>query len=146
MPPKAKAAAAADEAAKAAAAAAASKATEAAAAVAQSSSASSATTGRSLWEKACDETVAAGKPAKQRTASNKTIDDIVDKSLYDNFRNFTSSEVDGTIIDGKTLRQQLQEGKRLHRIDPKNNSMGNRYYQNLREMYASTESPAKRLV
>jgi len=99
--------------------------------------------GRSLWEAAANKADGEAKP--RRALKRKTTDEQVEKSLYDNFRTFTPTEIDGTVVEGKTLRQRLQEDKRLQRADPKNHPMGQRYYAQLRDMYASTEHANKRL-
>lgn len=105
----------------------------------------SASSGRSLYEKAGD--AAAGHLGSQpRRLSRKTTEEQVEKSLYDNFRTFTSTEIDGTVVEGSTLRQRLAADKRLNRQDPKKYPMGQKYYFRLRTMYASTDHASARLV
>ena len=76
-------------------------------------------TGRkSLWEKSCDNARDNTKPST-RVLKRRTTEEVVDKSLYDNFRTFTASEVDGVVVDGMTLRQRLQADKAKQKLDPK---------------------------
>jgi len=102
-----------------------------------------ASSGPSLYDKATD-----GKDSgpRRRTLTRKSTDEFVEKSLYDNFRSFSSTEVDGNVVAGRTLRQRLLEDKRKNRDAPKAHPMGHKYYRELREEYASHETAVKRLV
>ena len=105
---------------------------------AASSSASSA----SLLDRAL-----ASEPAakKRRTLAKQDTDAAVTKSLADNFKNFSATQIDATMINGLTLRQQLAEDKRRHKENPKAFPMGQKYYAAMRSAYSSAEDPQKQL-
>ena len=100
--------------------------------------------GRSLWEKTGDNAPDNAKPKRQ--LKRKTTEEIVEKSLYDNFKTFTASEIDGVVVEGMTLRQRLHHDKAAQKTDPKGIITGQRYYAMLKDQYASTEHATKRLV
>ena len=99
---------------------------------------------KSLWEQSCD-TAHENTKTSNRVLKRKTTEEIVDKSLYDNFRTFTASEIDGVVVDGMTLRQRLQADKAKQKLDPKMITTGQRYCAMLRNTYASTEHAQQRL-
>jgi len=98
---------------------------------------------RSLWEASQKKADSNAKPKRQ--LKRKSTEEQVEKSLYDNFRSFTPTEIDGVVHEGKTLRQRLHDDKNLQKTDPKAIVMGQRYYTMLRNAYASQEQAIKRL-
>ena len=71
----------------------------------------------SFASQSCD-TAHENTKTSNRVLKRKTTEEIVDKSLYDNFRTFTASEIDGVVVDGMTLRQRLQADKAKQKLDP----------------------------
>ena len=72
---------------------------------------------RSLWEASQKQADGNAKPKRQ--LKRKSTEEQVEKSLYDNFRCFTPTEIDGVVFEGKTLRQRLHDDKELQKLDPK---------------------------
>lgn len=83
------------------------------------------------------------KPAR-RSLRRQTTEQQVTKALTDNFKNFSSMEVDGVKHDSLTLRERLVQDKHDQRAG-KHVTMGASYYRQLRDLYADNESPAKKL-
>ena len=54
-------------------------------------------------------------------------------------------EVDGLLVDGKTLRNRLLEDRRQHNSAPRSLPMGGPYYKKLKGLYCSEDSPFRSL-
>ena len=52
------------------------------------------------------------RPTKVRR--KMTVDELVHKKLMDNFRDYDKITIDGTIVDGKSLRERLIEDRHEH--------------------------------
>ena len=81
----------------------------------------------------------------KRALERKTTDAVVDKILVDNFKEKTQMEVDGLLVDGKTLRNRLLEDRRQHNSAPRSLPMGGPYYKKLKGLYCSEDSPFRSL-
>ena len=97
-----------------------------------------------LEEAELDEARPAAKAARPFRKQNS--EQIVAKAIKDTLGDMTASEIDGTMVQGRTLRQTLLSDKRSVRNGESNETFGKRYYERLRDMYCSNESPAKRLA
>ena len=84
--------------------------------------------------------------AKQVRLRKQNTEQVVAKAIKDNCPDMSASEIDGTMVQGKTLRMTLLSDKRAVRNGESNETFGKRYYERLRDMYCSNESPAKRLA
>lgn len=83
------------------------------------------------------------KPAR-RSLRRQTTQQQVQKAISDNFKTFFSMEVDGIRHDQMTLRERLVQDKHDQRSG-KSITTGAGYYRQLRDLYADTESLAKKL-
>ena len=72
---------------------------------------------------------AVASQTKQRSMS---IDQLVNKKLYDNFKGFGPSETDCKLVAGKTLRQKIKEDLEACAAH-KGPAMGGIYWRRLRE-------------
>jgi hypothetical protein len=84
--------------------------------------------------------------AKQVRLRKQSTEQAVAKAIKDNCSDMSASEIDGTTVQGRTLRQTLLADKRAVRNGESNETFGKRYYERLRTMYGSNESPAKLLT
>lgn len=73
----------------------------------------------------------------------RTLEASVDKLMKDNFKGWSSHQVDGITRDGLTLRQTLLRDK--ERYNRGEITMGKNYYTMLRSKFEDLESPAKML-
>jgi hypothetical protein len=83
---------------------------------------------------------------RTRTLQRQDTGRRVAKSIADNFKNWSSVNIDEKRVNGLTLRERLCVDVRLHRADPANHPMGAKYYRSLREQYADVQSPGKNLT
>ena len=83
--------------------------------------------------------------AKQVRLRKQNTEQAVAKAIKDNCADMSASEIDGTMVLGRTLRQTLLFDKRAVRNGESNETFGKRYYERLRSMYGNSESPAKLL-
>ena len=74
-----------------------------------------------------------------------TVAQQVTKALQDNLKNFSEQEIDGTIVNGSSLRARLTKDKARNVASPGSVTMGRLYYNALKLEFASAESPTKRL-
>jgi hypothetical protein len=92
----------------------------------------------------------AAKATKKRKLAPNHIESNVEaqvaKSIKDNFRGFGPAEVDGTAIDGVTLRDQIRMDKATNAVTPGSITMGRKYYADLRLKYAGGDNPDKLLT
>ena len=84
------------------------------------------------------------KKTKVRPLKKRNTEDQVNRSLKDNFKEFSSAEIDSVEIDGMTLRQRLAHDKRLARKNPEMN-LGCNYYKMRKDKYRSSDSVMKQL-
>jgi hypothetical protein len=84
------------------------------------------------------------KETKARPLKKRNTEEQVNRCLKDNFKEFSSQEIDSIEIDGLTLRQRLARDKRLSRKNP-DMSMGSNYYRMLKDKYRSSDSVVKKL-
>jgi len=84
--------------------------------------------------------------AKQVRLRRQSTEQVVAKAIKDNCSDMSASEIDGTIVQGRTLRQTLLSDKRSVRNGESNETFGKRYYERLRDTYCSHESPSKLLA
>lgn len=84
--------------------------------------------------------------AKQVRLRRQSTEQVVAKAIKDNCSDISASEIDGTIVQGRTLRQTLLSDKRSVRNGESNETFGKRYYERLRDTYCSHESPSKLLA
>ena len=76
----------------------------------------------------------------------RSLEAAVAKCVKDNFKGWPDHQVHHLIINGRPLVQQLQHDNVLVMNKAKNApAMGNKYYDELRESYALTSSPLKKL-
>ena len=97
---------------------------------------------RSLLEAAFDGESASKRPHRGQPL---TVAQQVTKALQDNFKNFSEQEIDGTIVNGSSLRARLTKDKARNVASPGSVTMGRLYYNALKLEFASAESPTKRL-
>ena len=84
------------------------------------------------------------KKTKVRPLKKRNTEEQVNRALKDNFKEFSSAEIDSVEIDGLTLRQRLAQDKRLARNHPEMN-LGCNYYKMLKDKYRSSDSVMKQL-
>jgi hypothetical protein len=84
------------------------------------------------------------KETKARPLKKRNTEEQVNRCLKDNFKDFSSQEIDPIEIDGLTLRQRLARDKRMARKSP-NMQMGSNYYKMLKDKYRSSDSVVKKL-
>ena len=84
--------------------------------------------------------------AKQQRLRKQNTEQQVAKAIKDNCSDMSASEIDGTMVMGKTLRQTLLSDKRAVKTGDSNETFGKKYYEKLRDTYCSNESPAKLLL
>ena len=82
---------------------------------------------------------------RPRALRRRTTDDIVQKSIADNCKDFDQISIDGVKVDGLTLRDRLKRDKHLQKKD-NNLKTGALYYRELRYMYAGAAHPSNQLV
>ena len=97
---------------------------------------------RSLLEAAFDGESASKRPHRGQPL---TVAQQVTKALHDNFKNFSGQEIDGTIVNGESLRARLTKDKARNVASPGSVTMGRLYYNALKLEFASADSPTKRL-
>lgn len=82
-----------------------------------------------------------------RGGRRRTLDEVINKCLVDNFRTATKYQVEMLVVDGLTLRQRLERDKATAaRNKTGGQGFGASYYRNLRQMYASETAPETQLV
>jgi hypothetical protein len=84
------------------------------------------------------------KETKARPLKKRNTEEQVNRCLKDNFKDFSSQEIDSIEIDGLTLRQRLARDKRESRKN-KEMHMGSNYYRMLKDKYRSSDSVVKKL-
>lgn len=94
---------------------------------------------KSLLESSFD--AESARPAKRATPSRPSLAAMVTKAIADNCKGMSAQEIDSVTVNGLTLRQQVQKDKARNLETPGSITMGRRYYQALREAYATTENP-----
>ena len=67
------------------------------------------------------------------------------KAIYDNCKSMTSQEVDGILVGGITLRQQIIKDKETNIASPGTVVMGKRYWGDLKRIYAAQDRIHKQL-
>ena len=81
---------------------------------------------RSLLEAAFDGESASKRPHRGQPL---TVAQQVTKALQDNFKNFSEQEIDGTIVNGSSLRARLTKDKAKNVASPGSVTMGRLYAQ-----------------
>ena len=84
--------------------------------------------------------------AKAARLRKQNTEQTVAKTIKDTLGDMTASEIDGTIVQGRTLRQTLLADKRAVRAGESKETFGKRYYDKLRETFGSNESPMRLLA
>ena len=84
--------------------------------------------------------------AKQVRLRRQSTEQVVAKAIKDNCSDRSASEIDGTIVLGRTLRQTLLSDKRAVRNGESNETFVKRYCERLRDIYCSHGSPAELLA
>ena len=97
-----------------------------------------------LEEAELDEARPAAKAA--RPLRKQSSEQIVAKAIKDTLGDMTASEIDGTMVQGRTLRQTLLYDKRAVRAGELKETFGKRYYDKLRDTFGSNESPMRLLA
>lgn len=85
---------------------------------------------------------------KGRGGSRKrTVDQVVAKAIYDNFRSWTALQTDGVLVSGLTLRQRLAKDRQTA-LDAgdKKAAFGRKYDDMLKLSYAPEGDPAGQLI
>ena len=84
--------------------------------------------------------------AKAARLRKQNTEQTVAKTIKDTLGDMTAPEIDGTIVQGRTLRQTLLADKRAVRAGESKETFGKRYYDKLRETFGSNESPMRLLA
>ena len=84
-----------------------------------------------------------GKTARLR---KQNTEQAVAKAIKDNCGDLSAAEVDGTKVEGHTLRETLLRDKRLVKAGDSKETFGKKYYERLRGKYSSQDSPTKLLT
>ena len=82
--------------------------------------------------------------ASPLTEASRPLAQQVTKALQDNSKSFSEQEIDGTIVNGTSLRARLTRDKAQNVFSPGSLTMGRLYYNALKMEFASAYSPAKR--
>jgi hypothetical protein len=99
---------------------------------------------RTLLEEA--ETADARLPTKQVRLRKQNTEQQVSKAIKDNCGDMSATEVDGTKVQGLTLRETLLKDKRAVRHGDSKETFGKKYYEKLRDTFSAAESPSKLLM
>lgn len=80
----------------------------------------------------------AGSAAKRsrKQLQRRATDEQVERCIADNFKGWSTLETHGTLVGGKSLAQRIADDKRDAKSS--NRRLGSSYWQELREMYASS--------
>jgi hypothetical protein len=79
-----------------------------------------------------------GPAASRKKRAGRTVEQIVQKILTDNFKGFSAVQTDCTVRNTRTLRERLTWDKE------QNITMGKTYYMCRRLEYEDDESPSKK--
>jgi hypothetical protein len=82
---------------------------------------------------------------KPRVRKTNLVNDMVQKALRDNFKDFSQGEIDSNLVNGMTLRQRLVADKEANIANKGAVVTGRRYYEALRQAYSNQASPEKML-
>jgi hypothetical protein len=85
-------------------------------------------------------------PTKQARFRVQNTEQQVAKAIKDNCADLTPAEVDGTKVQGLTLRETLYRDKRAAKAGETKETFGKKYYERLRATFSSQESPANQLL
>lgn len=87
-------------------------------------------------------------PAEKRRRVLKKHDTewCVDRALLDNFKGWPRELTDLKLVEGRSLRQQLLDRKRLNKTDKKKFPMGVSFYNEMRMLYQEDTGAAAKLV
>ena len=86
----------------------------------------------------------AGSKGSTRKLKRQSTEKVVDKSLKDNFRGWSSIDIDGTVVEGLTLRETILRDKRKSRMS-NDFPMGAHYYGELRKKFGCSSQVANQL-
>ena len=98
----------------------------------------------SLMDQEESKTASSSGSRQPRSLKRQTTDKVVDRAIHDNFRGWSQVDVDGTKVEGMTLREKMTSDRRAQRDDP-SLSTGGPYYKNLKNLYMSSQDPSKQL-
>jgi hypothetical protein len=98
----------------------------------------------SLMDQEESKTASSSGSRQPRTLKRQSTDKVVDRAIHDNFRGWNQVDVDGTKVEGMTLREKMTSDRRAQRDDP-SMSTGGPYYKNLKNLYMSSQDPSKQL-
>ena len=85
------------------------------------------------------------KPQKGGGCRALDAQGLARKAIYDNCKSMTQQEVDGIVVGGTTLRQQIVKDKEANIASPGSVVMGKRYWDNLKRLYAAQDRTHKQL-
>jgi len=89
----------------------------------------------------------AKQPAKRRTLERQTTELEVQKAIRDNLRDWTPEEIDGNRCpQGFTARETLTKRKRDNRENPRRFPLGKKFYEQLKQTFASKADPAMKAL
>ena len=81
-----------------------------------------------------------------RSLRKQNTEQQVAKTIKDTLGDMTASEIDGTMVQGRTLRQTLLADKRAARAGESKETFGKRYYDKLRDTFGSNGSHMRLLA